>query len=117
MAWVLNAISVASPRVSDTTSRPIWIAGPSREVMPTHAAGRWLADSRGVRPDTSWNQRRLVNLRDLDQRWIAEYPAILDIDLERARHHEQAIADLAHLIVAVEGQPRAYAIPTVLERV
>jgi hypothetical protein len=47
---------------------------------------------------TDENIRRLATLRDLLDRWVAEYPLLLTMDPERAAHHADAIADL-HLMM------------------
>ena len=58
---------------------------------------------------------RITTLHNLSHRWIAEYPAILTADPERARHHAEAIADLELLIA--ELLRKAPAIPAVFESV
>ena len=58
----------------------------------------------------SWNARRLVVLRDLLRRWIAELPAIKAVDTKRACAHEQGIADLRRMIESIENEHGAYLI-------
>ena len=50
----------------------------------------------------TFNERRLVVLRSLLDRWVAEHPAILAVDAERAQEHQQAIASLRHMIASLE---------------
>lgn len=63
----------------------------------------------------SWNARRLVVLRDLLRRWIAELPAIKAADAERARAHEQGIADLRRMIEGIEREHGVYLIPAMTQ--
>ena len=48
------------------------------------------------------HERRVAHLYGLLARWTAEYPAILAIDRERARHHFEGILDLQSLIRRLE---------------
>ena len=51
----------------------------------------------------SRHQQRIGVLRGLLARWIAELPTIRAVDLARARHHAEAIADLWQLIDSLEA--------------
>ena len=52
----------------------------------------------------SWHERRIAILHSLLARWIAEHPAILAVDAERAREHQQAIGSLRQMIAALEDE-------------
>jgi len=58
----------------------------------------------------SLTARRIATLCNLRTRWIAEYPAILVVDPERARHHAEAVADLDQLIANLTGLARSSAV-------
>jgi hypothetical protein len=66
-----------------------------------------------MQADISWSARRLVVLRDLLGRWLAESPVIKAADAERARAHEQGIEDLRRMIEGIEMEYGAYLIPAV----
>ena len=67
--------------------------------------------------DVLWNAHRLTVLRDLLARWTAELPTIKAVDPERARAHEQGIADLRRMIEGIEMEHGAYLIPAVTQGV
>lgn len=56
-----------------------------------------------VLAEPSINERRLVVLRSLLDRWIAEHPAVLAVDAERAQDHQQAITSLRQMIASLEA--------------
>ena len=70
-----------------------------------------------MQADISWSARRLVVLRDLLSRWLAELPVIKAADAEHARAHEQGIEDLRRMIVGIEMEYGAYLIPAVTHSV
>lgn len=55
-----------------------------------------------MQADISWSARRLVVLRDLLSRWLAELPVIKAADAERANAHAQGIEDLRRMIEGIE---------------
>jgi hypothetical protein len=56
-----------------------------------------------VLAEPSINERRLVVLRSLLDRWIAEHPAVLAVDAERAQEHQQAITSIRQMIASLEA--------------
>jgi hypothetical protein len=54
--------------------------------------------------ETTIRGQRVAQLSAVLERWTAEYPAILAIDPERARHHLAGIVDLQSLIDHLEAR-------------
>jgi hypothetical protein len=51
----------------------------------------------------SREEQRLVALRDMEQRWIAESSTIPPSETERAQYHAEALADLRRVIEQLEN--------------
>ena len=75
----------------------------ARGPASTPKGGVSAALNPDVPAEPSINERRLVVLRSLLDRWIAEHPAILSVDAERAQDHQQAIASLRQMIGSLEA--------------
>jgi hypothetical protein len=57
--------------------------------------------------ETTAHGQRVAQLHALLERWTAEYPAVLAVDAERARHHLEGIGDLQSLIAQFQARERA----------
>jgi hypothetical protein len=64
-----------------------------------------------MQADIVWTAHRRTVLRALLARWIAELPVIKVVAPDRARGHEQGIADLQRMIESIEAEHGAYLIP------
>ena len=75
-----------------------------------------MLPSIGVSFTIAWAEYRVIVLRKLLADWIAEFPAVQACDAERARHHQEAIADLRQLIAELEAQAALPATSRSVER-